>query len=1037
MLFSRNDKSDNKPPKKRSLFGQLFNPNVGTEIEPVFESSRMFVRMLAYILASYKLFPKDHPALENTALKLSLGDVMRTAFNRLSFTRKGIPQIILFVAVFGCLLFSALFILTLIFSALMGTAHAQTTFTSPNPDTDWALKWIDYLFLGENIKVTGALSSQPEGCEIQKAMGTALSIYSSAILVLAGFLLMYHLVFMIAEQAHTGKIMGKANQIWAPIRLVFAIGMLVPITAGSTDNSSCQVSGYNLAQYSAAQIARWGSGLGSRVWETFVTSLASQQVAVCENSSSTTSAVDTVKSPSCIKNPVNVRDLVQSLTTMEACSYFMNYYLQSGGLTKTSSTTDLSAFWFWNSSVTRGGFKVDHITDLSFNPAGSGSIKATEAYLGISGEDSSTTFADFKLKDGGKLCGGFQINPYVNSVYDQVRSVQYSALEGITQDIRTFVEDYAPYYIPNKMPDDPPQKELVEDYDGIVDALQGILDQKISKALTAADKLAQSQTVLSLSSPYFSQAGWLMAGAWFSSITKIQSTRSDAVRNAIPIFVRPTLYRLSSDSTEGYTQYLLRDVPKSAASSLSDFSAALVFSSAFPYNGMKTSNDATQFEKDMNHLTKLPAANDDILSKVFAELDKILSKFSVWNSFSVIGVKFGTTSNPLAELAAFGQSNVDVALTLFGMGIAGSVISSFLPSILSPAALVASSMITTIGSIFFTIGFTLGYIVPLYPFYRFFFGSLKWGMTVFEAIVLAPLFALAHIEPQGEGLAGKRGQYGYSVAMQLILRPALMVFGLVAGYMLFKVAVMFLNEVFVYATAGTGAYIGSVPVLAKIVYTAAYTAFVVILANQCFSTIGLFPQLALRWLGMGQVHEENIGDTQLATAAAAAAASHVSGKLPAMGKGLSEVSGGTRKAIEGKYNEGVAEKEKQKGINVAQERFEAESKQRDEQTSLLKGLADSQGGNSPPSVASESEPAAGPLPGSGGGGGAATPLVSSNYETRPGGGENQYGNMPSAGPAPNAGASKTSPSKLDKAQEDWLAKTDGGKKPPDGWNSGA
>ncbi len=64
-------------------------------------------------------------------------------------------------------------------------------------------------------------------------MQTALGFYSDAMLMFAAIILFYHLATMIVNTAHHGVVMGKqANQIWAPIRLVVAIGLLVPMGSG-------------------------------------------------------------------------------------------------------------------------------------------------------------------------------------------------------------------------------------------------------------------------------------------------------------------------------------------------------------------------------------------------------------------------------------------------------------------------------------------------------------------------------------------------------------------------------------------------------------------------------------------------------------------------------------------------------------------------------------------------------------------------------------------------------------------------------------
>ena len=83
---------------------------------------------------------------------------------------------------------------------------------------------------------------------------------------MAAIILFYHLASMVVETAHHGVVMGKrANQIWAPIRLVVAIGLLVPISGG-----------LNSGQYIVIQIAQWGSNLASQTWGVFVKQLAAE-----------------------------------------------------------------------------------------------------------------------------------------------------------------------------------------------------------------------------------------------------------------------------------------------------------------------------------------------------------------------------------------------------------------------------------------------------------------------------------------------------------------------------------------------------------------------------------------------------------------------------------------------------------------------------------------------------------------------------------------------------------------------------------------
>jgi len=229
------DDKNSKGPKKRSILGLMFNPDLGSDIKPIGESVGMFVRLLALIFAMNKLFPKEHPALRgDPAARLTMRDVIGTAWRGLSFTREGLPQVILFVAVVGTLVFSALLVLTALLSMFVGKAHATGGMFDDVGPYDWGKNWIDYIFLGTGFTAPGDTSSNvSDTTNVQGALRAALAFYSTGILVFAGVILLYHLMSMVAETAHSGKVMGqRANQIWAPIRLVVAIGLLVPIAGG-------------------------------------------------------------------------------------------------------------------------------------------------------------------------------------------------------------------------------------------------------------------------------------------------------------------------------------------------------------------------------------------------------------------------------------------------------------------------------------------------------------------------------------------------------------------------------------------------------------------------------------------------------------------------------------------------------------------------------------------------------------------------------------------------------------------------------------
>ena len=54
-------------------------------------------------------------------------------------------------------------------------------------------------------------------------------------------------------------------------------------------------------------------------------------------------------------------------------------------------------------------------------------------------------------------------------------------------------------------------------------------------------------------------------------------------------------------------------------------------------------------------------------------------------------------------------------------------------------------------------------------------------MRAMMAILAAPLWAIAHFEVEGSGF-GRRASHGYYVLLDLLLRPLIMVIGLLAGF---------------------------------------------------------------------------------------------------------------------------------------------------------------------------------------------------------------------------------------------------------------
>ncbi|HAX91560.1 MAG TPA: hypothetical protein DCY07_05040, partial [Rhodospirillaceae bacterium] len=812
------------------------------DIAPLRESVAMFVRFIAMVFAAQRLFPKDHPAMNDMTQRLTLREVIATAYSNVTFTREALPQTIMFFAVVGILAFSALFVVLFLMSLFMGTAHAQV-FQAPSPATDWGLNVIDYLFKGKEITLGTAAAAQPD-CGMMTALGAALSFYSKAVLVIAGLLLLYHLTFMIAETAHTGKAMGKANQIWAPIRLVLAIGLLVPIASGAASPTSgattCNVTGYNTGQYLAMQVARWGSGMASQVWNIFSTNLKHGSVG-CDPKFP--------NAPSCTKGIPDVSGVVRGLAEAAACEAILYKYM---GDVKGSMEV-IPAFG--------SPYLITSITDVVFGDPG-------EHLLGLTGGE----FWNFNSGISKRVCGVVVVPLPGETVYAEVAKTQAAVFARHAEDIKLFGKNYGLQAVKSSGLTVDPDATRQAKWAALVKAVQDDLTTTMTTALATADAKSNEDLVKVFDKA--GNAGWLMAGTWFGALSRFHSYRVDSTSNAMPSIKRPSLLEDDEVAAMGGSKWFqnndLQSVFKSSAEALENYNNTMQH--AEDVNLTATKLAATSLKEAPSSPDWLAIFRGGALNAVLLLVDKAGAAIGLWTKTGELAISFGSTSNPLGELAAFGQNFIHMTQWCFTL-VSGLYVVALGAKIFAGGAMVGlitsvASFLITLAVFFFLIGFVMAFIVPLYPFFRFFFGALTWLMSVFEAVVSMPLFALAHVNPYGEGISGDQAKYGYGVLTQILLRPVLMVLGLVAGFILFSVALIFLNEAFLIASKGTGSFSGSTALLSKLIYSVIYAAMVLIMANECFSLIGVFPQVALSWLGKSTIKEEGV-DTKLVGTAAA------------------------------------------------------------------------------------------------------------------------------------------------------------------------
>jgi conjugal transfer/type IV secretion protein DotA/TraY len=153
-------------------------------------------------------------------------------------------------------------------------------------------------------------------------------------------------------------------------------------------------------------------------------------------------------------------------------------------------------------------------------------------------------------------------------------------------------------------------------------------------------------------------------------------------------------------------------------------------------------------------------------------------------------------------------------------------------------------------------GITLAYIIPAIPFLIWTMGVLGWMLILVLGVVAGPLWAAAHVNPDGDGWAGDRARAGYMILLSLIARPVMMVVGLVAGMVVLEVAgkVMMVTFGWMIDSVTTGYTFGLLGFATMSLMT---FALLLTIARWSFSLIHVVPDRALKAIGGP---EEGLGE---------------------------------------------------------------------------------------------------------------------------------------------------------------------------------
>lgn len=281
------------------------------------------------------------------------------------------------------------------------------------------------------------------------------------------------------------------------------------------------------------------------------------------------------------------------------------------------------------------------------------------------------------------------------------------------------------------------------------------------------------------------ESGIAGAGAWFFKVSLINQQVNKAINNLPSVSSMKT----SEDHSKNCSWYNFLGTSCSSAEKLEHYSSSIsadqkVFEMKFTDSLKHLSANST----DKKIATSASADKKADKESDFLDLFKPISSVD-FNRLNYIDQTTKNIGNPLVKIQSIGQDlatavqAIILALIAFSWtGIISAVavvITPFLLGILIPALLLA-------------------FYVPLLPFITWVGALVGWVVMLALSIFGVPLWLLAHLIPDQNGIIGRTGQ-GYMLILELFLKPVLLFAGYLSALFLLNPVMLLLNSFFGFA----------------------------------------------------------------------------------------------------------------------------------------------------------------------------------------------------------------------------------------------
>lgn len=638
--------------------------------------------------------------------------------------------------------------------------------------------------------VDTVMANADSGGAPETALAAAMQVFGSGVLALGMLFVLFTTVKGAVDTAHDGEFLGKKlSSVWVPLRTAAGTALLLPLK-----------SGFSLMQIGVLWIAIHGVGLADRMWSGAIAHMES------------TGMVGRPSIPS-------ARVLAASILRSEVCMHAMNKTWEaSGDPRRVALQAKDGAVYNFGSALPNPLGSVHEISSTVVNMRLK-TVEWTWAATGPSGYINPD------------ICGGLHWEQSDESVEGNADATldkgamtraQAAAIEQMIVRMRIVARQIV---AGNTPPEGELEKAATAYEDAVARAANSLVQQANNKRNSAFLAFAEN-------------GGWLYAGTYYNHIIAM----NDAVQRAIN----------AAPSARDATVF-----DKEVEENLINYRDAMTATLEYIRNGSKS---ASRFYKsnggsDVRNIDEPRVDDITSLNSWDALKERVLNQPVLWAIRQMTEEIGGSNLSHMAQMKNVGDIIMNTAWTVYGLvivakGAAGANVAELTIGnlfSLKDALDGAQGVLSLIVMGLLAGGAYLAFYLPMIPYITWITGIIKWLIVVIESVIAAPIWAAAHIHPDGDEQVGRAGP-GYMIILSVFLRPALMLFGFILAIVASQPIAHFVN--YTYMTQVQGAMGSSLNgVGALLAYTFIYALVMTILLHSVFSLINWLPDNVLRFIG--------------------------------------------------------------------------------------------------------------------------------------------------------------------------------------------